>query len=228
VLLQALIDIDGTSTKIDNSDAAVLADRLLHDIGTRLAHSARVARQVEHLGHLVERPWQSAITDAAWLHDLGYSRQIVRTGFHPLDGARWSRDRGWASETCRLVAWHTAASVEGSLRGLDQELVAEFEPPPTLAAAAVTWADLTSSPCGERWGVARRLADILRRYPSGSIVHGAIVEARLDRKRPTPPRPGGAPAGTRPRDQRSSYVTLRVYAGVPLTQIARGSARACG
>jgi integrase len=34
-------------------------------------------------------------------------------------------------------------------------------------------------------------------------------------------RPGAAPAGTRPRDLRSSYVTLRVYEGVPLTTISR-------
>lgn len=32
---------------------------------------------------------------------------------------------------------------------------------------------------------------------------------------------GRAPAGTRPRDLRSSFVTLRVYEGVPLTQIGR-------
>lgn len=34
-------------------------------------------------------------------------------------------------------------------------------------------------------------------------------------------RPGAAPARTRPRDLRSSYVTLRVYEGVPLTTISR-------
>ncbi len=34
-------------------------------------------------------------------------------------------------------------------------------------------------------------------------------------------RPGAAPAGTRPRDLRSSYITLRVYEGVPLTTISR-------
>ena len=33
--------------------------------------------------------------------------------------------------------------------------------------------------------------------------------------------PGAAPAGTRPRDLRSSYVTLRVYEGVPLTTISK-------
>jgi integrase len=30
-----------------------------------------------------------------------------------------------------------------------------------------------------------------------------------------------APAGTRPRDLRSSYITVQVYAGVPLTEVAR-------
>jgi hypothetical protein len=32
---------------------------------------------------------------------------------------------------------------------------------------------------------------------------------------------GCAPAGTRPRDLRSSFITLRLYQGIPLTQIAR-------
>lgn len=35
------------------------------------------------------------------------------------------------------------------------------------------------------------------------------------------PKPGCAPKGSRPRDLRSSFVTVQVYAGVPLTTIAR-------
>lgn len=50
---------------------------------------------------------------------------------------------------------------------------------------------------------------------------GEPARPRRDRKNPLPPRPGVAPAGTRPRDLRSSFVTLRVYEGIPLTQIAR-------
>jgi integrase len=43
-------------------------------------------------------------------------------------------------------------------------------------------------------------------------------------------RPGAAPAGTRPRDLRSSYITLCVYEGVPLRRSQKSqknSARAC-
>jgi integrase len=53
------------------------------------------------------------------------------------------------------------------------------------------------------------------------VWQGEPERARRDRKNPKPKRDGCAPAGTRPRDLRSSYVTLRVYEGIPLTQIAR-------
>jgi hypothetical protein len=32
---------------------------------------------------------------------------------------------------------------------------------------------------------------------------------------------GAAPTGTRPRDLRSSYITVQIYAGRPLTEIAK-------
>jgi hypothetical protein len=95
-----------------------------------------------------------------------------------LDGARWLRDHCWNPDTCRLVAWHTGAIEEARLHGLAAELMAEFDPPPRLPAAALAWADLTSSPTGERWDPDRRLAEILDRYPPSSIVHQAICSSR--------------------------------------------------
>ncbi len=50
---------------------------------------------------------------------------------------------------------------------------------------------------------------------------GEPARPRRDRKNPSPARPGAAPTGTRPRDLRSSYVTLRIYEGIPLTKIGR-------
>ena len=161
----------------NNPDAALLADRLLGEVGTRLAHSARVAGQVERVRDLLDGEWRSVIADAAWLHDIGYGPGVKRTGFHALDAARWLRDHGWPTATCRLVAWHTEAEVEGALRGLGEDLAAEFEPPQGLAAAVLTWADLTSSPAGELCTAVDRIADILRRYPPDSIVHRAIADA---------------------------------------------------
>lgn len=52
------------------------------------------------------------------------------------------------------------------------------------------------------------------------VWHGEPERQRVDRRNVAAARAGCAPPGTRPRDLRSSFVTLRVYEGVPLTQIA--------
>jgi hypothetical protein len=158
--------------------ATETAGRLLRGLDTRLQHSAAVAAQADRVAHLVEADWRASLSDAGWLHDVGYSPQLVRTGFHPLDGARWLRDHGWDAKTCRLVAYHTGALEEARLHGLAADLRVEFDPPPRLAAGALAWADLTSSPTGERWDPERRIADILDRYPPRSIVHEAIRSSR--------------------------------------------------
>jgi integrase len=46
-------------------------------------------------------------------------------------------------------------------------------------------------------------------------------EERPANSRNQPTYPGAAPAGTRPRDLRSSFITVQVYAGVPLTTISK-------
>ena len=163
------------SAGIEASAAEAVAARMLQDVGSRLAHSRRVAEQATAVSSLVGDPWSSSLVDAAWLHDIGYAVQATSTGFHPLDGARWLRERGWPTEECRLVAWHTRAGTEARLRGFEQELTVEFAPPPPDAQAALTWADLTSSPAGEPCTAAQRVEEILGRYVASSLVHRATT-----------------------------------------------------
>ncbi len=159
-------------------NASDTATQLLSGVGTRVAHSRAVADQAIIVATLLDTPWTSALIDAAWLHDVGYAPALVDTGFHPLDGARYLRDRGWPSEVCRLVAWHTGAGVEAEMRGLHAVLADDFASPPSEPAAALAWADLTSSPVGERCSAEERLAEILGRYPPDSIVHCTVVASR--------------------------------------------------
>ena len=158
-----------------DSWASDTVDRLLARSPARLAHSHLVAEQVSKVGHVLSEPWRSAVAEAALLHDVGYASTLVDTGFHPLDGARWLRAQGRRPEVCRLVAWHTRARTEARLRGLEAPLLAEFPPPPAIAQAVLTWADLTSSPTGEECSPAIRISDILRRYGPDSIVHQATL-----------------------------------------------------
>lgn len=153
---------------------------MLGKVGSRLAHSTAVAAQAELIADLVDDPWASALVDAAWLHDMGYAPALVSTGFHPLDGARWLQAGHWPDPVCRLVAWHTRAGKEAELRGLLPQLQGEFEPPGAMAQAALAWADLTSSPTGERCTAEERISEILVRYPAGSAVHQATTVNRSE------------------------------------------------
>ena len=150
-----------------------LATDLLSGCGTRLGHSQAVAEQAGIVAALLDEPWRAALVDAAWLHDIGYAPSVAETGFHPLDGARWLRVHGWSSPVCNLVAWHTRAGTEAMLRGLGGELEVEFFLPPGPVQAALAWADLTSSPTGERCSAEERIAEILSRYAPDSVVHRA-------------------------------------------------------
>lgn len=153
------------------------AQRLLGDVGTRLEHTRLVAQQAAEASAALESPWPRAVQAAAWLHDIGYSRLVVASGLHSLDGARWARSESFNEQVCSLVAWHTGAVFEARQRGLEACLRIEFEEPPALALDVLTWADLTSSPTGEPVLAGARLEEILSRYHPDSHVHRAISAA---------------------------------------------------
>jgi hypothetical protein len=118
------------------------------------------------------------IEAAAWLHDIGYLPQLVATGLHGLDGARYLRDVQHAERLlCRLVAHHSCAVIEAEERGLAHVLTREFAPPPRPLADALTFCDMTTSPDGEPVQVHNRLAEIHDRYGTGHLVSRSIRRA---------------------------------------------------
>jgi hypothetical protein len=116
---------------------------------------------------------------AAWLHDIGYSPDLVKTGFHPLDGARYLRDVHQADpRLCCLVGQHSYASLEAEERGLADELAREFPPGDPTLGDALSYCDMTTSPNGHVVSVQDRLAEITQRYGPGSVVTRFIRKAR--------------------------------------------------
>lgn len=146
---------------------------------SRRAHSIAVGRRMESAANLLPDHLRADAVKAAYLHDVGYGHPDL--GFHPIDGARLLRSRGYSPVVCHVVAFHTAAEVEAEVRGLDPSVFEEFRLSDVAGLDVVDdfmwWADLSTGPNGEDFTVDQRLREILRRYEPGSIVHTAITQA---------------------------------------------------
>ncbi|MFI6954433.1 HD domain-containing protein [Nocardia sp. NPDC050408] len=147
------------------------AQELLSDLPTRLAHVAGVARRAELVAGLVDDG--DLLVAAAWLHDVGYSPQLVRTGFHPVDGAEFLRDQGAPPRLCALVANHSCARVEARNRKVPMPWPDECGP----LRDALWWADMTTTPTGDTTDISSRLAEVCERYGPDHIVSRSVTEA---------------------------------------------------
>jgi predicted hydrolase (HD superfamily) len=144
----------------------------------RWAHTQGVARQARTLAPILGNH-ADLLEAAAWLHDIGYAPDIVQTGFHPLDGARYLRDTHHANEdVCRLVAHHSCAIIEAKERGLAGILAQEFYLADYELTRSLIYCDMTTTPDGSEVDPEQRLAEIIARYGKNHIVSTAIEAAK--------------------------------------------------
>ena len=156
-----------------------VAERYMPSLGRRWAHVQSVAERAAAL------PFDGAererLVAAAYLHDIGYSRELAVTGFHPLDGARHLRSLGEEDLALR-VAHHTNARGEAKLRGLE-DYEEEFPYGATLLDDALTFCDLTTSPNGKPVRLERRVAELVDRYGSDHVTSRAVLAGLPDFER---------------------------------------------
>ena len=145
----------------------------------RWAHVQGVGKRVRMVAPLFSVDDGELLFGAALLHDIGYAPEIVGTGFHPIDGARYVRCVGGPDRLVNLVAHHSCAIVEAELRGLSDEL-AEFDDEKTALRDALWWADMTTTPDGAETTVAERTAEIQSRYGPDHLVSCFIRQAFAD------------------------------------------------
>jgi len=159
--------------------AEEIARKLLEiPLPRRWAHSQGAAAQARILAPILGTA-ADLLEAAAWLHDVGYSPELVDTCFHPLDGARYLRDVQHADDMlCRLVAHHSFAVIEAEERGLSGTLLHEFPLPPRDLADALTYSDITTSPDGTPLTVHDRLTEIGTRYGPGHVVTRSVARSR--------------------------------------------------
>lgn len=141
--------------------AREVAEAYVAPLGRRWTHVQRVAARAEQVAALFPDVHDTLVS-AAWLHDVGYAPALAHIGFHPLDGGRYVRGQGH-EDVARLVAHHTGARVEATLRGIDGYLE-EFPFDDSDLDRALTFCDLTTGPGGAPVRVADRVREIQERY----------------------------------------------------------------
>ena len=156
---------------------AIARQHLETTLPRRWAHTQGVAVRARSLAPILGED-ADLLEAAAWLHDVGYAPGLARTGFHPLDGARYLRDVERAGDVlCRLVAHHSCAIIEAEERGLAGQLLSEFALAPGDLTGALIYCDMTTSPDGQATAVEERLTEIVTRYGPGHLVTRAITRS---------------------------------------------------
>ena len=70
---------------------------LAESLPRRWSHSQGVGLKAEAVAYLVGDQAEDLVR-SAWLHDVGYAPDVVRTGLHQLDGARVQLTGGLVNE----------------------------------------------------------------------------------------------------------------------------------
>lgn len=157
------------------------ARRILKDDRQRTAHVEGAARAAAHVARDCDPGIAASVVAAAWLHDIGYAQPLVRTGFHPLDGALHLAGQGWPDDVVRLVAHHSHAAMLAAYYGVTDHLTV-LDPVPGPAPDLLTFADLVSGVDGSGTTIRARIQQMRERHASGlSIVPAEVREQRYRR-----------------------------------------------
>ena len=144
-----------------------LAQRLLRETPERWEHAQGVAARAVELAVTVHVAERATLVAAAWLHDIGYSPTIKRTGYHPLDGGLYLREHDWDPRLTALVAHHSGARFVPAERGL-ADLMAQFGFQESPLSDALTYADQTVGRHGARMDIYFRIGEAITRHGPGS------------------------------------------------------------
>jgi putative nucleotidyltransferase with HDIG domain len=171
---------------IMTSLARAEAKQLLAGNEGRWRHTIGVAARAAEIAFTVPADDREILVAAAWLHDIGYSEALVKTGFHPLDGAAYLRRTGWSPRIAALVAHHSGSAIVAGMNG-SRHALAVYPHEVSPLADALTYADQTTGPLGQRVDVRARIDEVLLRHGPDSVqarahaVRGPYLLAIADR-----------------------------------------------
>ncbi|WP_052807376.1 HAD-IA family hydrolase [Risungbinella massiliensis] len=112
----------------------------------------------------------------SYLHDVGYSPSLIRTGFHPIDGAIYALEHGFELDVIMAILFHGGADGEAQLHGGKiREMYEKLSKFVTTSQQEridfLTYCDIHTSPDGQTITIEERLADIWSRYNVETVVY---------------------------------------------------------
>lgn len=112
---------------------------------------------------------RNELINIAFLHDIGYSEQVIKTGFHPLDGALFCKELGCTQEVITAVMFHSGAYKDVKMNfpdimGCYINQNYKINDKSKIYIELITYCDLQRSPLGFKVSLEERLNDIYRRY----------------------------------------------------------------
>ncbi|MFC8780059.1 HD domain-containing protein [Streptomyces nigra] len=155
-----------------------LAESLLAEpLPRRWQHCLGVAARARTIALILDQD-ADLLEAAAVLHDIGYAPDLAKTGFHPLDGARYLREVADADErVTNLVAHHSCSWLEAEARGLRAELVEDFPRESEHLNDALCYCDMNTTPDGTPTNPVDRINEITGRYGPDSLIGKFIRRA---------------------------------------------------
>ena len=145
-----------------------LSTSLLSGLGNRWLHILCVVKLAEQIACILPPIEQDLLVSAAYLHDIGYAPSLKKTGFHPIDGARFIEGLG-EYRLATIIAHHSGARFTAAMLHMTQEL-SHFPYKQSLLTRCLNFCDLHSGPSGQPFTLAQRRDDILARYGRNHIV----------------------------------------------------------
>jgi len=112
---------------------------------------------------------------AAWLHDIGRSFALLKTGLYFLDGAMFLEEMG-EIKLAQLVANCSFSKEEAEIVGLGLELE-RFPYHKSLVSDCLSYCDLSIDDRGKRVMLSDKVASIKERYKDNSSTYLALTKA---------------------------------------------------
>jgi HD superfamily phosphodiesterase len=149
---------------------------------SRYAHIESIKNLMENLTTALKLDvkFKGKCLYSAILHDIGYSKKVSKTNFHPYDGYMFCRENNIDISIAKVILLHSGSTVEMlmknlSLNNLYFETIRSLNDEEQLMLELLTFCDMRVDSHGNEVTLWQRAAEIEARYDTDSVIMKHIL-----------------------------------------------------